>query len=186
MPPEWLDLGNVGQGSSPGTGGGSISVSTSDRLSCLCPFSPRQHSGLSILGASVTRPSSLSSPVTVTACSSVLRLRLLRGFVPRGARRRDFLFPLLHKVWHASAESAVIRVISDIFLLISLLEDPSPIICAGLQGADFGFVVEEVVARSVPFSVLGCGPILRHKEVSFLLIKKRSLVRTWKIGRAHV
>ena len=75
--------------------------------------------------------------------------------------------------------------LTDIFLLISLLEDPSPIICAGLQSADFGFIVEEVVPRSVPFSVLGRGPILRHKEVSFLLIKKRSLVRLGSACAVH-
>ena len=67
---------------------------------------------------------------------------------------------------------------TDIFLLISLLENPSPIICSRLESADFRLIVEEVVARSVPFSVLSGGPILRHKEVSFLLIKKRGLVRT--------
>lgn len=72
---------------------------------------------------------------------------------------------------------SLVGSLTDILLLISLLQNPSPIICAGLQSADFRLIVEEVIARSVPFSVLSRGPILRHKEVSFLLIKKRGLVR---------
>ena len=53
----------------------------------------------------------MMASITITTSSSAVLL-LLRGFIPRDSLLRQFLFPLLHKVWHAGAEAAVIRVIS--------------------------------------------------------------------------
>ena len=102
MPPEWLDLGYVGQG------GGGAGPGGRPR-----PRWSGQHAWLPILGTPGpgSVPTSMMASITITTSSSAVLL-LLRGFIPRDSLLRQFLFPLLHKVWHAGAEAAVIRVIS--------------------------------------------------------------------------
>ena len=63
---------------------------------------------------------------------------------------------MLHKVRNSGSEAAVVRVVSNVLLLVCLLQDSPPVVGARLESADLRLLLQEVVSGSVSLPVLSC------------------------------